>query len=214
MANQDFSQIYSTSQENKEIKDLYQNEEGFLKRLHPSYQDVSLDNCKLLPQRLVDWGRLWAKKHPLQSLFFLGTYGSGKTWFAHALIREVFKNIQGFWWPRIYTAPELDSKLLKASKSESGDSEIIRMIADEDLLMIDDFGRESKSERLKRQYFEIFNKRYINQKPTIITSNFNYEELSDLLDGAVVSRMQSWKMLQFPKKDLRRFNNIVNIEEL
>ena len=212
MANQDLN--VSMSSISQEVKNRYANEEGFINTLPPIMQKVGLDNCHNLPYPVVEFGRNWAKTFPLRSLFFCGTCGSGKTWFAHALIREVFKNIVGYWWPKIITSPSLDSKLLKASKSDEGDAELIRMYADEDLLMIDDLGRESKSDRLKRQYYELFNQRYLNQKPTIVTSNFELNELSEVLDGAVISRMQGWKMINFPKKDLRKLDNILNVEEL
>jgi len=180
-----------------------ENEKIFFDLVVPKkYMQASLENCERQPKILIDFAKEWAIK-PV-SVFFFGGCGTGKTYFTFAMIREMFRTCPVKLWPRYFTSPELDSKLLQASKSEEGDAWVIRDIAEQDILFIDDFGRETKSDRLKRQYFEILNYRYVNELPTILTSNYNINDLGEILDKAVASRMQEWEAFHFKGKDMRK----------
>lgn len=186
----------------KEIKDMYCDESGFFKHVVPlTYRHVTLDFCDMQPQSFINFAKEWGKKPT--SIFLHGTYGSGKTQFAFAMIREMFRSCRYKLWPRYFTSPELDRRLLKALKSEEGDEYEIRNIASQDILFIDDIGRETKSERLRNQYFEIFNYRYAHKLPTILTSNFDLDDLNEIIDGSIASRIQEWNILRFKERDLR-----------
>lgn len=119
----------------------------------------------------------------------------------------MFKNYPEGIWPRYYTSTFLDSKLLDAITTGSDKGEI-DLISKEDLLFIDDFGRETKSDRVKRQYFEIINQRYSEELPTILTSNFNPLEIGEMLDPAIASRIEEWQILEFTGPDLRPSNRV------
>ncbi len=180
-------------------------EKGFFTYAAPKkYSQVTLEICDKQPPEYIQFAKEWAKKPT--SVFLCGGYGTGKTQFAFAMIREMFRKNPSGIWPRYFTSPELDSKLLKASKSEDGDEFAIRDAAMHDLLFIDDLGRETKSERLRRQYFEILNYRYVNDLPTILTSNLSLEKLGDTLDGSIASRIQEWQIIEFNGPDLRKCN--------
>jgi DNA replication protein DnaC len=178
-------------------------ENTFFKHQVPmKYSHVCLENCDKQPKEYIQFAKDWAKKPT--SIFLCGGYGTGKTYFAFAMVREIFRKYPRIIWPRYFTSPDLDSKLLKASKSDEGDSYLVNNFASQDLLFIDDLGRETKSDRLKRQYFEILNYRYVNELPTILTSNFNLDQLGDVLDGAIASRLQEWQIIEFNGPDLRK----------
>lgn len=188
--------------QSKEIKDMYCDERSFFKYVVPEiYRHVTLDFCDMQPQSFIDFAKKWGKKPT--SVFLHGTYGSGKTHFAFAMLREMFKSCPLKLWPRYFTSPELDKRLLKALKSEEGDEYEIKNISSQDILFIDDIGRETKSERLRNQYFEILNYRYSNKLPTILTSNFDLEDLDEIIDGSISSRIQEWNILKFKDRDLR-----------
>jgi len=179
------------------------NEEGFFKYQVPEkYKLASLETCDKHPEKFIEFGKKWAL-NPV-SLFLVGGYGRGKTYYAFALIREIFRSCPTKIWPRYFTSPELDSLLLKASKSEEGDEWEIKNMREQDLLFIDDIGRETKSDRLRRQYFEIINYRYAKNLPTILSSNFTADQLSETLDSAISSRIQEWIGLEFTGPDLRK----------
>jgi len=68
---------------------------------------------------------------------------------------------------------------------------------------IDDIGREMRTERQKRQLFEIIDQRYSQCKLTIMTSNYGFESLNEVFEGAVLSRLQTWTFIEITGKDRR-----------
>ena len=199
----------SCASSSKEIKDLYANESGWLRTIAAAFREIALENCNELPDGLIEFGYQWAKSWPLKSLYLYGEYGSGKTTYAMAIVRQVMRewSSKRYIWPRYMSARQLDSRLLQASRCDEGDEYELTSISEIDLLFIDDFDKVSPTERFQVQLFEIINRRQINNLPTVITSNFAHKELSRLLDGAVISRMEDqsrWQIIQFPKTDLRK----------
>jgi len=164
------------------------------------FRSARLDNCKNVPAECVDYGMEWAKNP--QSIFIHGPVGVGKTHYAFALIWEMMLTQRARFWPVYHTSPRLDSLLLK-NLLDAGDMQILNTLAEADLLFIDDLGRETRSDRIKRQYFEIFDNRYTSGLPTIITSNLNLDVLSSNLDEAITSRFQEWMIMEIKGPDLR-----------
>lgn len=186
---------------------MYCDEISFFTHVVPKkFQEARLSKCDKQPEQYIEFAREWAKNPT--SIFLCGGYGTGKTFFAFSMLREVFKRCPRKLWPRYFTSPELDSRLLKSLKSEDGDEYEIKHISEQDILFIDDIGRETKSDRLKRQYFEILNYRYVNELPTILTSNLSLEKLGDVIDGAIASRLQEWQIIEFNGCDLRKQSNL------
>jgi len=158
---------------------------------------------------LVEFGRKLMQSYPIPSLYLYGVWGSGKTTFAFALIRELMRwmPIQNYFWPNYMFSRDLDNALLRAVKSDDGDTYEIEKWIESDLLFIDDVDKVTATERFKMQLFDIVNKRMMKSRPTIITSNARPNDLSQIIDGALVSRMaddSKWKLIQFPNRDLRK----------
>lgn len=186
----------------REIRGLYMNEKGFFDNCVPKkFSQVSLESCDKQPSSFVSYAQTWAEKP--ESVLLLGPVGRGKTQFAFAMIREMFRKCRRPIWPRYYTSPNLDSLLLESVKSDGGDKYEVERIGKEDLLFIDDFGRETRSERIKRQYFEILNHRYSNELPTIISTNLDFDNIAQHLNAAIASRFQEWSVIEFEGSDLR-----------
>lgn len=180
---------------------MTQEEHFFSICVPPFFKDVSLEACDKIKPALIEFGYEWAKKPT--SLLLCGGLGNGKSTYAFSLIRQVFRKCPYHLWPKYFTSPDLDSKLLNASKSLEGDSVIIKELGEEDLLFIDDLGRETRTDRLKRQFFELFNYRYTHNKPTIVTSNYTLEQIGEVVNDAIASRMQEWQIIEFKGPDLR-----------
>jgi DNA replication protein DnaC len=181
---------------------LYMDEKGFFEHCVPKkYANASLENCEKQPEAFIEYARSWGKSP--ESVILLGPVGRGKTQFAFAMLREMFRRCPRRLWPRFYTSPELDSILLEAVKADEGDKYKIGQIGTEDVLFIDDFGRETRSDRIFRQYFELLNMRYTNMKPTIISSNLTLDEIGRSMGDAIASRFQEWQIIEFTGPDLR-----------
>ncbi len=177
-------------------------EKGFFTHSVPKkYAHVTLEKCDKQPLSFIEYAKTWARNP--ESVILMGPVGRGKTQFAFAMIREMFRRCPRVIWPRYFTSPDLDSILLEAVKSQDGDKFRIQDIGEQDLLFIDDFGRETSSERVKRQYFEIINIRYAKQLPTLISTNLNIEQISCHLNEAIASRFQEWQIIEFGGIDLR-----------
>jgi len=178
------------------------NEKGFFTNQVPNkFADVTLEMCDKQPSAFIEYARTWALKP--ESVILLGPVGRGKTQFAFAMIREMFRKCPRHIWPRYFTSPEIDSMLLEAVKSEHGDKYHIQNLGEQDLLFIDDFGRETHSERISRQYFELLNLRYSKQLPTIISTNMTLEDIGKHMNDAIASRFQEWQIIEFSGVDLR-----------
>jgi DNA replication protein DnaC len=201
--------IIPTSCDSKAISFSYGDLNNWILAIDEIYKDLILEKCIDLPKKLIEYGYSWSQTLPIKSLYLYGNYGSGKTSFAYAIIRELMKNYQGkgYFWPNFQSGYDLDKGLLKAIKSDGGDEYEISKWIETDLLFIDDLDKITASERFKNQFFEIIDKRMTKKRPTIITSNCNPEELSSIIGGAISSRIQNatqWQIIKFPDKDLRK----------
>jgi DNA replication protein DnaC len=165
------------------------------------FAHVTLEQCDKQPQSFHEYAREWAQNP--ESVVLLGDVGRGKTQFAFAMIREMFRRCPQKLWPRYYTSPDMDSILLKASRDEEADKAIIQQIGSEDLLFIDDFGREMQSPRVGRQYFELLNMRYANLRPTLISTNLTLAQIENHMNKAIASRFQEYSIIEFAGVDLR-----------
>lgn len=188
--------------EDRSIKGAEMSEKHFFEMCVPKkFAHVTLEHCDKQPPGFHDYAREWAQKP--ESVILLGDVGRGKTQFAFAMIREMFRKCQQKLWPRYYTSPDMDSMLLKASRDEDTDQDIIKKFGSEDLLFIDDFGREMQSPRVGRQYFEILNMRYANMLPTLISTNLTLAQIESHMNKAIASRFQEYSIIEFDGVDLR-----------
>lgn len=108
-------------------------------------------------------------------IMFNGGFGTGKTHLAAAITLHLLN--QGI--PVIFgTLINLLGKV-KQTYSDYSESEenIIDTYCAVDLLVIDDLGKEKPTEWVLEKLYNIINTRYENNKPIIITTNFNYDEL-------------------------------------
>lgn len=193
--------------ESREIKNLYANEEGWLSTIPENFRGVSFESCSDLNPKLVKFAQDCIDKK--LSLYFYGDWGSGKTTLSFALIRYLMQTVakKRYFFPNYITGKDLDSRLLKAIKSDCGDRAEIERWTDVNLLFIDDLDKVTATERFKMQLFELINNRMSRNLQTIITTNCSPQEISELIDGALASRFgdeSKWQVIQFPKKDLRK----------
>lgn len=179
--------------------------EAWLNQTPWDLKDFTLHSLTLLPNDLLQIGFEIAQR-PM-SLFIFGEYGSGKTSFAYATVREMLKYHPHI-FARAFSSKKLDS-LLYAANQKGKDYEYfeIENLSSVDVLLIDDLDKIHPSEQFRSNFFEILNARMQNKKITIITSNSSIKDLGSLVDGSIVSRLNDnrfWKIVRFPKKDLRR----------
>jgi len=107
-----------------------------------------------------------------------GSYGTGKTHLAVAILHELIeRDINGLF----VTVPELLNEIRKDFNvdKESKKSELLESIKTAEFLILDDLGAEKTSDWVREQLFMIINARYENMLPTIITTNIKLLPAND-----------------------------------
>ena len=129
----------------------------------------------------------------VRGMYFAGPTGTGKTMLACLILNEI---ILRFRTPVHYIKITRDffNRIRSTFNTESdsyGRAEsIFYQLADQQVLVIDDFGVQADSEWEKRTLYDLIDARYENQSPTIITSNVEPEDWQNLFNGRVFSRLQ------------------------
>ncbi|WP_457567897.1 ATP-binding protein [Desulfurobacterium sp.] len=144
-----------------------------------------------VPIEAFEIARKWAKeKFPL-SLLLLGSVGTGKT---QAVVTAA-------WWllkkrkiatARFYSAMELRAAFDKG--------ELQKDIKEVDLLVIDDLGREYRSDYNAYIVEAVITTRYDLQKPVCITANITFEEIANRYTPRVLDRLREWAYRRIVKQ--------------
>lgn len=127
--------------------------------------------------RAYDEARKFARD-PKGWLLLIGPYGCGKTHLATAIANEVVRNRH----PVLFTIiPDLLDHLRStfAPTSTIQYDELFEGVRKAGLLILDDLGTESATPWAREKLYQIFNHRYNERIPTVITTNRNLNEIDD-----------------------------------
>lgn len=132
-------------------------------------------------------------------LLMLGDTGLGKTHLSLAIANAVIKS----GYSVVYNStPELMRQLDKEFFGRS-DTDTMQLITNCDLLILDDLGAETKSDRYISMLYEIINARQNRQIPMIVNSNLAVEEIKNRYQDRIWSRLFSLRVLLFCGSDNR-----------
>lgn len=146
-------------------------------------------------------------KSSQKGLLFYGSTGLGKTFLAHCIAKEIIDKKK--------TVIFLDSiaffEILKEKYSkmvrlyDEVDDEEYKSLEEVDLLIIDDLGNEGKSPEFCHGVFQsLLDKRYMTNKKTVITTNYNIDGLLKLYSDKTMGRLHEYFMfLHFFGDDIR-----------
>lgn len=138
------------------------------------------------------------------NLFFYGKSGTGKTFLSNCIAKDLLD--KGFLV--VYrTADDLIQDLKKV-KFEN-DTSLEDLLLNCDLLVIDDLGTESINDFTSTELFNLLNKRLLNNKKMLISSNCGINELSRSYTERITSRLfGNFKLFKFYGEDIRVKNNL------
>lgn len=169
------------------------------------YAGASLSTITNLPGGVLETIAEWIKK-PAGFLTLVGNPGCGKTYFCSAILENLPKQIR---WVRGYKERDLLTRL-RESISDTGKGDYVRhlqMLADDDLIIIDDLGSTGVTDWRKEVIFEFIDFRYSIKKPTILTSNLSLDEIGRDYGWRVKSRLEAKENIvvdMFECPDLRQ----------
>lgn len=112
-------------------------------------------------------------------LYIEGTNGTGKTHLAAAIALQLIK--QGI--PVICkTSSDLLMDIKRSfDRKDVSEAQVLDIYKRVDLLIVDDLGKEQCSDWSMSTLYSIFNDRYEDMKPTIITTNYSADDLIQAL---------------------------------
>jgi len=147
--------------------------------------DTKLKRLPLIYRETVD--KYYSKnniKDINESLYLFGGAGSGKTFLAAMILKELWmkgKNGTFLSYPEfifsIQTDYENKASLVDENKTYQG------------CLVIDDFGAEKMTDFVRQVSYLIINYREQNRLQTIVTSNFTLDEVDQFIDRRISSRI-------------------------
>ena len=140
------------------------------------------------------------------NLLFSGNTGLGKTFLSACIARTVAD--QGY--SVVYeSAGHLFAALEKARFEASDENRrAAAKYAECDLLIVDDLGTELPGQFVTAALYSLINDRLLENKPTIISTNLNSDELARRYNPQIASRLRgSYKRVAFVGDDIRLLKN-------
>lgn len=142
------------------------------------------------------------------NLYFYGPVGTGKTYMINSMAKELLdRGVSVLYQSASELTEYLSSYTFMYSEEKKLNREKADFIYKADLLIIDDLGTEFINELTKSNLFEVINKRIVNGRTTIISSNIAPYELENYYDARIYSRiMGEYRPYEFFGNDLRMKN--------
>lgn len=135
------------------------------------------------------------------SLLLYGKTGLGKTHLSLAIAVKAVESGFGV----IYTSAQNLFNRLEKEKFGRADGNTEESVLGCDLLIIDDLGAEFTTQFTVSALYNIINSRELEHKPTIISTNFTPEQLTEAYGERIASRILSnYVMLYFDGSDIRQ----------
>ncbi len=138
------------------------------------------------------------------SLFMSGKTGLGKTHLSLAIAGKVLEKGYGVVYgsaQNLFSAVEREH----FGRSDAPDGTTEKMLLECDLLILDDLGAEFVTNFTVATFGNIVNTRLLTGKPTIISTNYSFEEFGKKYSGRTASRvLGEYQMLMFYGVDIRQ----------
>lgn len=126
------------------------------------------------------------RAEPWRNLVLLGAVGVGKT---HAAAAAAHLAVMDGWRARFYPVVDLLDALRPGSEGEG--ATVLENCKAVDLLVLDDLGAERPTDWTAERLYALVNRRWLEQRPTIVTSNLSAQGGKGPFVDAVGTRMYS-----------------------
>jgi DNA replication protein DnaC len=158
------------------------------------YRDVSFDRppvTEIEPRAVVSAVRSFTNRiddhlDAGRGLWFVGPVGTGKTTLAMLVSNAALRAGRSV---AIYSLPRLLNEIRDTHRAERSHLVLLDRLAAVDLLHVDDVGAERTTDWVLEELYSIVNARYEDQRSMVITTNLDYDELSEQISVRTVSRL-------------------------
>ena len=172
------------------------------------YSDRPDPKTGISPRAIMSRGfdicRDYAENFTLKSgnLLFNGGTGLGKTFLSACIARQVAASGYSVAYE---TASHLFAKMEKHRfHPDEETAQEIKRIQDCDLLIVDDLGTELPGQFVTAAFYTLINDRLLANKPMVISTNLNIDEIGQRYSPQIKSRLQgSFRLLPFVGQDIR-----------
>jgi DNA replication protein DnaC len=124
-----------------------------------------------------------------RGLWLFGDTGTGKTTLAMLVSKMATEKGHSV---AIYSLPKLLARIRRTYDEEAGSDSygaFFERLTSVDLLHIDDFGAEKRSDWVLEQLYALVNERYEDERSILLTTNLTMEKLEDQIGKRTVSRL-------------------------
>ena len=140
--------------------------------------------------------------NPSNGLFVTGACGTGKTHLAAAIVRHLIVKRVGVVFKRSADFYREVRELFRTG-SEASEGAIMSALEKARFLVFDDLGAGSLSDFERRYTLELLDTRLNRMRPTVVTSNWSLQEISERMDDRIASRLAGFAALELAGTDRR-----------
>ena len=140
-----------------------------------------------------------------ENLLILGNAGTGKTFVTSCIANRALERGKTVYYQTAFRLFGIFEGVKFGEENSEEDEEIMSYVYDVDLLIIDDLGTEFVTRFTTAAFFDVINSRMISGKSTVISSNLDFEKLSEIYSQRIASRfMGGYTIVQTVGQDLRK----------
>lgn len=162
------------------------------------YFEYMVDKFSIINEKLLEN----AKNNEPLNIFFSGKTGTGKTFLSRYIEKNMINNNKSV----IYiSVNDLLNVVFKDFSSDNNETNpLLDYINDCDMLILDDLGKENISTFTIKYIYNLIDNRLTHNKSTIVCSQHNYTEISEVYDESLTTRLYNYFItVRLEGKDLR-----------